>query len=80
MYKISVPMFCTSGKRLESAAEQLRLAKADTVFLVFDRVLCSDEMLSQKLELFETFFFFLQNSRSSVDFFLSLCYNCVIKF
>ena len=53
MYQVCVPLFCTEDeRRLEGAVKQLKLAKADIAFLVFDRVLCNQSMLDEKIALF----------------------------
>ena len=51
MYRVCVPMLCAEELRLQSAVKYLKLAKADTVFLVFDRVLCNDAELYEKADL-----------------------------
>ncbi len=55
MYRLCVPVmdYGRSEADTELLAAQLRKSGTDTIFLVFDRVLCSRKMLKEKIELFE---------------------------
>lgn len=55
MYKLAVPIMISTDRSdddINLLAEQLKNAKTDSIFLVFDRVLDNNQMLAEKIERF----------------------------